>query len=284
MNKEQIKETILGKPDCAKEETPLCQFATFKPDMEMVEVLLKGADIQKAFNGQPLAWVLQFCEPNWDKMLILLFKYKYYALHLDKEQEFRDLLELLRKVKKETVFYVLKTMKKHNFVLSIEQFILIKEKRYESVFQILEKVFEWDKEYSSLVSPMNELTGSILTMDYDRAKELIKEGEDINEPYNKLGWTPFHLMVSKYHSVEVVEEFIKLGGDVNKPTKKGRTPVMMSYHDRDKPDVLELLLRYGADPNIKDKAGHTALQRLLRYPKQTHKEPFIKILKDYGAV
>ena len=91
-------------------------------------------------------------------------------------------------------------------------------------------------------------------------------------------------MVSKYHSVEAVEEFIKLGGDVNKPTKKGRTPVMMSYHDRDKPDVLELLLRYGADPNVKDKAGYTALQRLLRYPKQTHKEPFIKILKDYGAV
>ena len=60
MNKEQLKETILGKPDCRKEETPLCQFATFKPDMEMVEILLKGADIQKAFNNQPLAWVLQF--------------------------------------------------------------------------------------------------------------------------------------------------------------------------------------------------------------------------------
>jgi hypothetical protein len=45
MNKEEIKEAILGK-----EDTPLCQFATFHPDMEMVEILLKGADIQKSFN------------------------------------------------------------------------------------------------------------------------------------------------------------------------------------------------------------------------------------------
>ncbi len=45
MDKEQIKEAILGKPDCSKEETPLCEFATFHPDMEMVKILLKGADI-----------------------------------------------------------------------------------------------------------------------------------------------------------------------------------------------------------------------------------------------
>ena len=45
MNKQQIKEAILGKDNCPKEETPLTQFATFHPDMERVELLLKGADI-----------------------------------------------------------------------------------------------------------------------------------------------------------------------------------------------------------------------------------------------
>lgn len=54
MNKEQIKEAILGQPNCRKEDTPLCQFATFHPDMEMVEILLKGADIQKSFNNNCL--------------------------------------------------------------------------------------------------------------------------------------------------------------------------------------------------------------------------------------
>ena len=99
MNKEQIKEAILGKEDCRKEDTPLCQFATFHPDMEMVEILLKGADIQKSFNNHPLGWVFQFCEPNWDKMLELLFKYKYYALQLHKTRDFEYLLRLLDRVK-----------------------------------------------------------------------------------------------------------------------------------------------------------------------------------------
>ena len=40
--------------------------------MEMVEILLKGADIDKSFNNQPIAWLFQFCEPNWDEMLTLL--------------------------------------------------------------------------------------------------------------------------------------------------------------------------------------------------------------------
>ena len=63
MNKEQIREAILGKENCKKEETPLCQFATFHPDMEMVEIFLKGADTDKSFNHQPLGWVFQFCLP-----------------------------------------------------------------------------------------------------------------------------------------------------------------------------------------------------------------------------
>ena len=94
----------------------------------------------------------------------------------------------------------------------------------------------------------------------------------------------FSLAVAQKFQVSFINELIKLGGDVDKPTKKGRTPLIMSYQDRDKPDVLELLLRYGADPNVKDKAGYTVLQRLLLYPKKVPKEPFIKILMDYGAV
>ena len=115
MNKEQIKELILGKVDCKKEDTPLCQFSTFHPDMEMVEILLKGADIQKSFNNHPLGWVFQFCEPNWDKMLELLFKYKYYGLHLNKTRDFEYLLQLLDRVKKETALYVLNAMKMRTF-------------------------------------------------------------------------------------------------------------------------------------------------------------------------
>ena len=142
MNKEQIKEAILGKQDCRKEETPLCQFSTFYPDMEMVEILLKGADIQKSFNHQPLAWVYQFCEPNWDKMLELLFKYKYYGLHLNRTSQFEYLLQLLNRVKTETALYVLNSMKRHRFLLSENQIPLLQKEEYTHVLKLYTEVFD----------------------------------------------------------------------------------------------------------------------------------------------
>ena len=142
MNKEQIKEAILGKEDCRKEETPLCQFSTFHPDMEMVKILLKGADIQKSFNHKPLAWVYQFCEPNWEKMLELLFKYKYYGLHLNRMGSFEYLLRMLARVRIETVLYILETMRSHNFELSYEQSVLIRRDEFKRVFRIYKEVFD----------------------------------------------------------------------------------------------------------------------------------------------
>lgn len=141
MDKEQIKEVILGKENCRLEDTPLCQFATFHPDMEIVEILLKGADIQKSFNNQPLGWVFQFCEPNWDKMLQLLFKYKYHSLQLHKTRDFEYLLRLLNKVKTEIAFYVLNTMKRHNFHLTPKQTEMIGQAEYAKVLQMYLEVF-----------------------------------------------------------------------------------------------------------------------------------------------
>ena len=142
MNKEEIKEAILGKTDCLKEETPLCQFATFHPDMEMVEILLKGADTEKSFNHRPLSWVFQFCEPNWDKMLELLFKYKYYGLHLNRSSQFEYLLRLLDRVKTETSLYVLKAMKRHRFQLNEEQNQLLQKEEYGRVLRLYTEVFD----------------------------------------------------------------------------------------------------------------------------------------------
>ena len=149
MDKKQIKETILGKADCKKEETPLCQFSTFHPDMEIVEVLLKGADIQKSFNNQPLAWVYQFCEPNWDKMLELLFKYKYNGLHLSSTRQFEYLVKMLVRVKPETVHYVLKTLKQHGFRLSEKQTPLLQREVHTNLAQLFTNIFDSKTESGS---------------------------------------------------------------------------------------------------------------------------------------
>ena len=138
MNKEQIKEAILGEKNCRKEDTPLCQFSTFHPDMEMVEVLLKGADIDKSFNRQPMAWVFQFCEPNWDEMLTLLFKYKYHALHLNRPADLVYLFRMLDKLKPDTIMYIFEVFKKHKFHMTREQIDYINKSKRD-----LQKETRW---------------------------------------------------------------------------------------------------------------------------------------------
>ena len=141
MNKQQIKEAILGKDNCPKEETPLTQFATFHPDMEMVELLLKGADINKSFNNQPLSWILQFCEENLDKMVQLLFKYKYYSLHLNEMREFKSLLIILSMVKTKTMMEILKIMKCHRFKLTEAHKIEIQKEEFSKIFPYFKAYF-----------------------------------------------------------------------------------------------------------------------------------------------
>ena len=91
------------------------------------------------------------------------------------------------------------------------------------------------------------------------------------------------MLIWEYHSVEVVEELIKLGGDINQPIKDGRTPIMLSCISRQYPNVLRLLIKYGADVNAQDKNGYTALMQVLKLNKASEKKAFIKILIDNGA-
>ncbi len=59
----------------------------------------------------------------------------------------------------------------------------------------------------------------------------------------------------------VVEKIIKLGFDVNTQNKFGNTP-LMECALIDKWDMVELLLKNGADPEIKNKDNENALESL----------------------
>ena len=91
------------------------------------------------------------------------------------------------------------------------------------------------------------------------------------------------MLIWEYHSVEVVEELIKLDADVNQPTKEGRTPLMLSCISRTSPNVLKLLIKYGADVNAQDNNGYTALMQVLKLNNLPDKKAFIKTLIDNGA-
>jgi ankyrin repeat protein len=130
---------------------------------------------------------------------------------------------------------------------------------------------------------MDKLVIRVAEQNLSKIKELVKQGYDLNAPYNEHGFTPFTLAVAQKFQVSFINELIKLGGDVNQPIKDGRTPLMLSCLSRKYPNVLKLLIQYGADVNAQDKKGYTALMQVLRLNDLSDKKAFIKTLIDNGA-
>ena len=130
---------------------------------------------------------------------------------------------------------------------------------------------------------MDKLVIRVAEQNLSKIKELIKQGYDLNAPYNEHGFTPFTLAVAQKFQVSFINELIKLGADVNQPIKDGRTPLMLSCVSRKYPNVLKLLIQYGADVNAQDKNGYTALMQVLKLNNISDKKAFIKTLIDNGA-
>ena len=130
---------------------------------------------------------------------------------------------------------------------------------------------------------MDKLVIRVAEQNLSKIKELINQGYDLNTPYNEYGFTPFTLAVAQKFQVSFINELIKLGGNVNQPIKDGRTPLILSCLSRKYPNVLKLLINYGADVNAQDENGYTALMYILTLNKASEKREFIKTLIDNGA-
>ena len=130
---------------------------------------------------------------------------------------------------------------------------------------------------------MNKLLRVFIERDLNKARELIKQGENLNEQYNEHGWTPFLWLVKEFYEVEIVEEFIKLGGDVNQCTNDNLSPLMIAATHRSSPDVIELLIQYGADVDHQDNYGHTAIMKLLKHTQLDMRKSILQALIDNGC-
>lgn len=60
------------------------------------------------------------------------------------------------------------------------------------------------------------------------------------------------------HQLQVLRMLLDAGGDVNSVDDKGRTPLMMAA-ETNNAEIVDLLLKNKADPNIKNQDGNTAL-------------------------
>jgi len=92
-------------------------------------------------------------------------------------------------------------------------------------------------------------------------KELLRQGHSINErnPGIKFGWTP--LIAAIYQGkTNVAHYLISTGADVNIPDSIGKTALMWAtVWGDDALDMVKDLIAHGADLSAKDKMGATVL-------------------------
>lgn len=89
------------------------------------------------------------------------------------------------------------------------------------------------------------------------------------------GDTPLHVAVSQ-NNAEIINLLLSHSADANAKNKRGMTPLMKSRT----PDIMKLLIKFGANVNMKDNDGDTALHHAVFF---IGDEKVINTLIAYGA-
>ena len=88
----------------------------------------------------------------------------------------------------------------------------------------------------------------------------IRRGAELNHR-NSNGWTPLDLAAMNPNS-DVIYTFLKEGDQeirINMRDEYGNTALMKAAYYNDNPEVVKILIDFGADVNIKNDIGQTAL-------------------------
>jgi uncharacterized protein len=97
-------------------------------------------------------------------------------------------------------------------------------------------------------------------------KQLVENNADVNKP----GWTPLHYAASGGH-VSIVEFLLENSAYIDAESPNGSTPLMMAAM-YGSPESVKVLIQAGADLNIKNQLGLTALDFAVRGNRQNAKE------------
>lgn len=105
----------------------------------------------------------------------------------------------------------------------------------------------------------------------DMVKSSVERGADIYQKYDEFK-IPALVYAAAWHRKDIVEYLIKLGADVNYPNFHGYTAlhtVCWSKRDKNEPryniEIIELLLKNGADYRIMNSKRKTALDMAIEY-------------------
>ena len=134
-----------------------------------------------------------------------------------------------------------------------------------------------------MVNEENILMKALYDMDFERIKSILKQGFDVNRPYNKHGWTPFMWACKEFYEPDIIKAFIQAGGDVKSRNRNGETPFMIAAVKRSSPQTLAVLLEAGADINARDKFGNTSFIYVVRHPQALMRIRILDFMIDNGA-
>jgi ankyrin repeat protein len=140
---------------------------------------------------------------------------------------------------------------------------------------LLQHGSEWNHADSSYNTPLHYAAGSGFIECIDL---LIKHGADVNAQ-NSWKVTPITISMLNNHLGTVKRLLQEPTVDVNGKDDKGRTLLIMNMIDLSEPSCVNFakyLLEKGADPNIADVDGNTALHRLAAYKVRVQDERFKK--------
>jgi ankyrin repeat protein len=115
-------------------------------------------------------------------------------------------------------------------------------------------------------------------------RALADYGADMNARNAKDGYAPLHFAARNAHNSEIVDILIKAGAEIDAKDKYGYTPLMLALRKNDAyPDIAIALIKYKADVNaVFPENSSTPLMMALSDFLST-KPKVIQALTDYGA-
>lgn len=112
-------------------------------------------------------------------------------------------------------------------------------------------------------------------------KSFVEKGESL-APLNTQGQTPLMVASAKNSRSEVIEFLIKAGANVHSTDQNGRTPLMYAALSNANKTVLEVLIEAGANLRATDSFGLTALHLAIGY--NSSKEVVEYLFNEYQKV
>lgn len=259
-------------------KTPLF-LAVSEQNIEAVKMLLSaGADPEIGrFQSQPLLEAIN--QKNIELVKLLLPKIKDINVKSSKGENFLD-AAIYHNDADELVELLLKAGANPSYINSYGETLLHQavEKNNTKIVQLLLKHnIEINHQANDGDTALHEAVK-------DNNEELIKMLLKANaDPYikNKEGYTPWSLGMTS-NKIGTVKLFLALKHDINAPINEDNYTIL--YHTvsspYQKPEITALLLKAGANPNIKDKRGYTPL---IAVSDTATDLPILKLLLEAGA-